>query len=102
VAAIAMSNVTATTDITSMPRFDLDSTLSLVFLPDYDREFVVETKQKLGFTKLALNMGPGNTLLGFSADVDNCFLGALNRSAISNSTQGGLIAVARNPFQRWR
>lgn len=97
---IAMSNVTATTDITSMPRFDLDDTLSLVFLPDYDREFVVETKQKLGFTKLALNMGPGNTLLGFSADVDNSALGKVIFGSIKDlmsSGTGRLVKLISGP-----
>jgi hypothetical protein len=97
---IAMSNVTATTDITSMPRFDLDDTLSLVFLPDYDREFVVETKQKLGFTKLTLNMGPGNTLLGFNADVDNSALGKVIFGSIKDlmtSGTGRLVKLISGP-----
>lgn len=80
-ARIGMSNITATTDLTALPRFDLSDSISLAFLPDYDREFVVETKNKLGATKVVLNMGPGNTLLGFSADVDNS---ALSKEIVAN------------------
>ncbi|KFN48231.1 hypothetical protein [Arenimonas composti] len=74
---IAMANITATTDITALPRFQLNESVSLIFLPDFEREFVVETRNKLGLTRATLNMGPGNTFLGFSAEVDNSAIGEL-------------------------
>jgi hypothetical protein len=65
------ANITVTTDLTALARFELSKTISLVFLPDYDREFVIDTRHKLGTTRVTLNLGPGATLLGMSGEVDN-------------------------------
>ena len=65
------SNISVTTDLTALVRFELSKSISLVFLPDYDREFVIDTRHKLGTTRVTLNLGPGGTLLGMSGEVDN-------------------------------
>lgn len=68
---MGLSNISVTTDLAALARFELSKSISLIYLPDYEREFIVDTKSKLGTTRLTLNLGPGSSLLGMSGDVDN-------------------------------
>lgn len=68
---VGYSNYTVTTDLSGLAVMPMNDVFSIAFLPDYDREFVVETKGKLGVTRLNLSLGPGSSLLGMSGESDN-------------------------------
>ena len=68
---VGYSNYTVTTDLAGLAVMPMNDVFSIAFLPDYDREFVVETKGKLGVTRLNLSLGPGSTMLGMSGESDN-------------------------------
>lgn len=68
---VGYSNYTVTTDLAGLAVMPMNDLFSIAFLPDYDREFVVETKGKLGVTRLNLSLGPGSTMLGMSGESDN-------------------------------
>jgi hypothetical protein len=65
------SSLTLTTDNTGIPVISLNQHISLTYLPDYDREYVMSAEGRFGIKKLKLVRGPGGTLLGLNAEVDN-------------------------------
>lgn len=91
--AISMSNVTVTTDLSALAVIPVNDAFSIAFLPDYEREFIVSTKAKLGITRMVLNHGPGGTLLGMSAEVDNSQVAEMLFSTISDVVTAGSSRV---------
>lgn len=65
------SSLTLTTDNTGMPIFALNEYLSMIYLPDFEREFVISTKARFGNKDIEMVRGPGGVLLGLNAQVDN-------------------------------
>jgi hypothetical protein len=65
------SSLTLTTDNAGMPIFALNEHLSMIYLPDFEREFLIRRKTRLGITSVKIVRGPGGTLLGLNAEVDN-------------------------------
>jgi hypothetical protein len=99
-AKVGYSNYTVTTDLAGVAIMPINDAFSIVYLPDYDREFVVETKGKLGITRLNLALGPGSTMLGMSGESDNTAWAKIVLDSIKSlATAGtdrltGLIAAA--------
>jgi hypothetical protein len=97
---VGYSNYTVTTDLAGVAIMPINDAFSIVYLPDYDREFVVETKGKLGITRLNLALGPGSTMLGMSGESDNTAWAKIVLDSIKSlATAGtdrltGLIAAA--------
>ena len=65
------STVSLQTDLNGVGFFPLSEYMSMIFLPDYDREFAIDTSGKFGSINVDLKRGPGGTLLALSAEVDN-------------------------------
>lgn len=86
---MGFSNITVTTDISALARFELSKNISLIYLPDYEREFLVDTRNKLGTTRLTLNLGPGSTLMGMSGQVDNSIVATALLGSMQTLLTGG-------------
>lgn len=68
---VANSNVTVQTDNAGYSFLPVNDLFSILYLPDYDREFVIDASAKMGLARLNLTRGPGGVLLAMSAEVDN-------------------------------
>lgn len=92
------SNITIITDNTGIPLITVNEYLSLIYLNDFDREYVLSTKAKLGVKNIHLTLGPGATLQGIDASVDNsAIVGPLVSawtSLINTGTQALVAAVS--------
>ena len=92
------SSLTLTTDNTGMPIFALNEYLSMNYLPDFEREFVINTEARFGNKDIEMVRGPGGVLLGLNAEVDNsAILGPLMGAygeVISAGTSALLAAIS--------
>jgi len=65
------ATVVVQTDHTGFSHIPVNELFSIIYLPDFDREFVIDASAKLGITRLNLTRGPGGALVAMNADVDN-------------------------------
>jgi len=68
---LAFSSISLETDLTATAIVPINELFSIVYLPDYDREFYVESQARWGMSKLHLVRGPGGALLAYNSEVDN-------------------------------
>lgn len=59
------------TDLTGVGFFPVADSFSIIYLPDYDREFVIDANPRFGNVNVDLKRGPGGVLLAMSSEVDN-------------------------------
>ena len=81
------------------PMVPINDLFSIVFLPDYSREYAIDLKTHFGFAKINLKVGPGGGLLAYNADVDNSQLVAPLIQLYTNlvNAGGAVAAAAINP-----
>jgi hypothetical protein len=53
------------------PLLPINDLFSIVFLPDYNKAYVVPIKTWFGFAKIQIKTSPGGGLLAFNGEVDN-------------------------------
>jgi hypothetical protein len=70
-ARLAFSSISLETDLTGTALVPVNDLFSIIYLPDYDREFYVESKARWGMSKLHITRGPGGVLLAYNSEVDN-------------------------------
>jgi hypothetical protein len=94
---IAFSGISLETDLTATALVPINDLFSIIYLPDYDREFVVDVKARWGFSKLHITRGPGGTLLAYNSEVDNSavvkpLLDSWN-TLVSAATQAAVVKI---------
>jgi hypothetical protein len=68
---LAFSSISLETDLTGTAVVPINELFSIVYLPDYDREFFIESKARWGMSRLHITRGPGGALLAYNSVVDN-------------------------------
>jgi hypothetical protein len=68
---LAFSSISLETDLTGTAIVPVNELFSIVYLPDYDREFYIKSRARWGMSRLHVTRGPGGTLLAYNAEVDN-------------------------------
>lgn len=68
---LGFSSISLETDLTGTAIVPINELFSIIYLPDYDREFYVESQARWGMSKLHITRGPGGTLLAYNSEVDN-------------------------------
>gem|GEM_PF-4651362 len=59
------------TDLDALGRFRLQDYFELVYLPDFEEQYVIDPRANLGSLDLQLTRGPGGELLALGMQVDN-------------------------------
>jgi hypothetical protein len=68
---LGFSSISLETDLTGTAIVPINELFSIIYLPDFDREFYIESKARWGLSKLHVTRGPGGTLLAYNSEVDN-------------------------------
>lgn len=68
---LAFTGISLETDLTGTALVPINELFSIIYLPDYDREFYIDSKARWGMSKLHITRGPGGTLLAYNSEVDN-------------------------------
>ena len=77
------------------PIVPVNDLFSIVYLPDYDREYAVSLRSHFGFAKINVTVAPGGGLLAYNGEVDNSQLvGPLVDLYTNLVKEGGAVAAA--------
>lgn len=89
-------NLKATNDNSAYALTPLRRYFDIVWLPDYEEEYVVESKAGLGNASVTLNLGQGWSMEGIEAKVDNSAITRRILDLVDNGTKIGLALGKRS------
>jgi len=91
-----VTSLSLRTDNAGTATVPVNDLFSIIFLPDYSREYLVDTSSSwFGTKQVHLTTAPGGGLLAINEDVDNSALvGPLMKTFTTLVSAGGLAAVA--------
>lgn len=81
------------TDLKGMPLQDVNDYISLVYLPDFEEQYVIDPKANLGSLDLTLTQGPGGILMAMGVQVDNSAITRPLVDAYADLVKSGLAAL---------
>src|SRR5262245_16733348 len=69
--ARGLSNLRLTTDLQAIGYKDLQDYFGVIYLPDFEEEYVIESTAGLGNSDVSVGKGPGEDLLSLGVSLDN-------------------------------
>lgn len=65
------SNFTVTTELDSIGHFPFRDYFDIVFLPDFEEQYVIDPQGNFGDLSAAVTLGPGQMMTGLNVKIDN-------------------------------
>ena len=69
--ARGVSDLRLTTDLAAIGYKDLQDYFGVLYLPDFEEEYVIDVRNNLGVSDVSVGKGPGEDLLSLGVSIDN-------------------------------